>query len=241
MNNITVFTYTHDNHIDLWEPYLDSLDKYFPKVNSVVIANKDYEDYGRHKFYSYDDTKNYCEEYARCLEDHIDTKYFIYMQEDFILYNTVNLEAINRYIKFLEQNTFSFVRLIRCGDVTDTRVVDDLYHITESNKPHTSVNSFSMQPTIWNKEKFIQLYRLTKNDRFGEYGFTENMNRLNIRGVYAYNGEPIRKNSQHHDSSVFPYIATAVVKGKWNVSEYDKELQSIFEKYEINPFDRGLR
>jgi len=237
---ITLFTYTHTNCMDLWEPYLDSLDKFLPEFPSVVISNEDYEDHGRHRFQPYDDTKNYCEEYVRCLKENVDTDYFIYMQEDFILYDRPNVEALKRYVSFLQNSSCSFVRLIRCGNVSNTRVTDDLYWITEPENNHAFENCFSMQPTIWNKNKFIQLYETTKRNRFGESGFIENMNRLKIHGAYAYNGEPIRKNSLHYDSSVFPYTATAIVKGKWNVSEYDVELESIFSRYEIDPSHRGV-
>jgi hypothetical protein len=228
--------------MDVWEPYLDSLDKYIPAVPSVVMVNEDYEDHGRHKFCLYDETKNYCDEYIRCLTETVSTKYFLYMQEDFILYDHVDTKALQRYTEFLDAGSCSFVRLIRCGDVTQTCVADDLYWITEPSSSHASVNSFSMQPTIWNTERFIELYRATKKQRFGESAsFAENMNRLSISGVYAYNGEPMRKNSQHYDSSVFPYIATAVVGGRWNITEYSDELRLIFEKYEINPNARGIR
>ena len=239
--NLTLFTYTHRNCADLWEPYLDSLDQYASQIPSVVITNEEYEDYGRHKFRSYDETKNYCEEYVRCLRDSVETKYFIYMQEDFILYGDVNKQALQRYVHFLDEGSCSFVRLIRCGDVSHCCIVDDLYWIMDPSKPQTSLTSFSMQPTIWNKEKFIELYEATKRAQFGEQGFTENMSRLDIRGAYAYNEEPMRKNSEHYDTSVFPYIATAVVRGKWNMLEYSKELSVVFQKYNIDPYNRGIR
>ena len=44
----------------------------------------------------------------------------------------------------------------------------------------------------------------------------------------------------HFNSHSYPYIATAVVKGKWNHSEYSKELDIVFHKYDINPFERGI-
>ena len=44
----------------------------------------------------------------------------------------------------------------------------------------------------------------------------------------------------HYDSLVFPYIATAINKGKWNYNEYQKELDIFFTEYEINPFERGI-
>jgi len=242
MSNLTFLTYTHENCMDVWEPYLDSLDIYASEIPSVVIANKDYEDYGRHKFYAYDDTKNYCDEYVRCLRENVHTKYFIYMQEDFILYDHVNMSALNRYVNFLDEGTSSFVRLIRCGDVSTVNIKDDLYWVTQPTQNHASVNCFSMQPTIWNTQHFINLYEAARCDRFGEFpAYSQTMNRMGIRGAYVYNNEPMRKHSCHYDTSVFPYIATAVVQRNWNMTEYSDELTPIFKKYNIDPYHRGIR
>ena len=41
-----------------------------------------------------------------------------------------------------------------------------------------------------------------------------------------YKGEN-KRGAHHYDSSVYPYIATAIVKGKWNVTEYKNELTNI--------------
>jgi hypothetical protein len=53
-------------------------------------------------------------------------------------------------------------------------------------------------------------------------------------------GNERRRGIYHNDSSVFPYIATAINKGKWNYSEYEKELNTLFNIYNINPFERGI-
>jgi len=56
--------------------------------------------------------------------------------------------------------------------------------------------------------------------------------------VYYYNGEP--KRGGHHDSSIYPYIATAVVKGKWNLSEYKNELLPLLNEHNIVIENRGI-
>ena len=43
----------------------------------------------------------------------------------------------------------------------------------------------------------------------------------------------------HWDSKTFPYIATAIVKGKWNLSEYKQELGMILSSYKIDLGARG--
>jgi len=239
MKNITLFTYTHTNCKDLWEPYLDSLDENFPEVESVVAANELYEDCGRHRFCAYNDDENYCNEIVRCLREQVHTDFFIYMQEDFFLLSKPNVLALNRYTEFLSQSTASFVRLIKCGDVTNIPVKDDLYWVTNPGTPHVSMTAYSMQPTLWKKTDFIKLYLKAGCQKFKENPrYISALNETNMNGGYAYNGEPLR-GQNHHDSNVFPYVATAIVRGKWNTLEYPKEMKVLFDRYNIDPSTRG--
>lgn len=162
------------------------------------------------------------------------------MQEDFILYDFVNIEEIKRCVKFLENSNLSYIRLIKCGDVTNIKVNENLYLVSKDGLSNCSINSFSMQPTIWKKKDFINLYLTCNSDKFGEnYNYTFSLNRLNMNGCYYYNEEPAR--GGHHDSSIFPYIATAIVKKKWNYSEYPGELDLLFKEYSIDKNLRGCR
>lgn len=54
-----------------------------------------------------------------------------------------------------------------------------------------------------------------------------------------FENEP-KRGLYHWDSFCFPYIATAIVKGKWNFLEYSKELSILLEKYNINKNIRGV-
>jgi hypothetical protein len=40
---------------------------------------------------------------------------------------------------------------------------------------------------------------------------------------------------------VYPYIATAIIKGKWNLSEYPIELGDLLSEYKIDKSIRGVR
>ena len=43
----------------------------------------------------------------------------------------------------------------------------------------------------------------------------------------------------HYDSKIFPYIATALIKGKWNTSQYGSELNEIAKEYNLDFKVRG--
>jgi len=45
-----------------------------------------------------------------------------------------------------------------------------------------------------------------------------------------------KRGQSHYDSNIYPYFATAIVKGSWNLKEYNEELTEIFKTYEANSF-----
>lgn len=232
-----LFTYTHSNCKDIWLSYYSRLQTYASRLLIYTMVNNiDNFCYGN-KSILYNDSLPYYLEFIRCLES-IEEDYFIYMQEDFILYDYVNIEEINRCLSFLKNSDLSFARLLKCGHVTNKKVENKLYLISTSSAGHYSENCFSMQPTIWKKKDFISLYNTCKSHKFGEHwGYTEAMNSLKLNGVYYYDNEKPR--GGHFDSSIFPYIATAIIKGKWNFTQYQKELQDIFYEFKIDKSTRG--
>jgi hypothetical protein len=241
--NLSFCTYTHSNCKDVWNPYFARLEKHAEGIKNYMLNNTSEPSSENHNFIQYDDNKNYAQEFVRCLEE-VKTDYIIYMQEDFILYSDVQKDLLQEYIDVLENDkSISYIRLIRCGDVTTTSYQENrtLYYICDPGVQNNSINSFSMQPTIWRKEDFIKLYTLTNAEKFGEsWEYTQAMNKLNINGLYSYQGEN-KRGANHYDSSVFPYIATAIVKGKWNFSEYTSELVHLFNEFKIDYKKRGCR
>ena len=99
---------------------------------------------------------------------------------------------------------------------------------------------FSIQPSIWKKEVLISILKKNLNVDIWtlEYRSQKVVKKLKIKiGVLAGNCK--QRGSYHCDSEYYPYIATALFKGKWVISEYEKELNTLFEKYHIDPLIRG--
>ncbi len=53
-------------------------------------------------------------------------------------------------------------------------------------------------------------------------------------GYTYFRGDEKLRGQAHYDSLIFPFIATAIVKGKWNNLEYASELWSLFDEYNVN-------
>ena len=61
---------------------------------------------------------------------------------------------------------------------------------------------------------------------------------MNMQGLFCYYGED-KRGLYHYDSKVFPHISTALVKGRWNMSEYPQEMTELIKEYKINIMNRG--
>jgi hypothetical protein len=166
----------------------------------------------------------------------IEDDYFIYNQEDFILYDKVKTNILFEIRDFLRLNPqYSFVRLIKSGqNLSTNEIKKNLYLVGDESFPQ-----YSMQATIWNKESFITLYENTQQEKWFEcQSYEDSCKTLKIKGLYYYSNEP--KRGGHFDSSIYPYIATAVVKGKWNLSEYSNELYPLLMDNNIDLNTRGI-
>ena len=56
---------------------------------------------------------------------------------------------------------------------------------------------------------------------------------------YSFAGTERKRGLFHWDSDIYPAICTAIFKGKWTMTEYHRELNQMFETYNINPRERG--
>lgn len=217
VTDMIIATYTHSNVFDVVPSYISRLKKYCPFKN-IFLTNKIMPN---EVCFVYDDNKPFSEEYVRFLE-RLDNEFVIFSQEDQILYATIDNESITDIVKFLQETEFHYCRLIRQQE-SKIMIYKDKYFLSD--------DKFSMQPTIWKRESLISLMKsVTVEKIFQEPQFDGVMK--NFKGLYYYSGE-CKRGLNHYDSSIWPYIATAIVKGKWNFSEYPNELGELFSEYNI--------
>ena len=241
MLDFAIITYTTSKYSDVWPMYFGQLSLHKSGIKSYVFSDdssKNIWNYSDHNLISYNDSDPYWIQYLKCLDD-VSEKYIIYAQEDFILFSDIASERIQKYVCFLNNSSYDYVRLIRCGYQTplDRHVKDDIYEVhMESN------DAFSMQATLWKKESLRKLYEHVKSQKWLE---SESWNigarKLGIKGTMIYNGEKKVPNSGHYDSIIYPYVCTAINKGKWSVDQYPEIMKSMFAKYNVDPKIRGIR
>jgi hypothetical protein len=197
------------------------------------ITNQLIPNFPEESQYVYNDNDNYSDVWIAVLNK-INTDYFIYLQEDFILYDNVKIHKLNEYTEVLKNSDYSFVRLIKSGEVNQ-KITDTLFEISPTN-----VFIFAMQTTIWKTKDYIDILQNVHEEKWLETPrYMEYMSKNNIKGLSHYDNEP-KRGGNHYDSNVYPYIATALVKGKWIMSEYQIELSPILIKYNIDLKIRGI-
>ena len=246
ITELTWITHTHTEYYDVCKIYDGEMPEYlcgenfwnnhYYLINKEQQLNKEKYKLSGNFFY-YDSRLPYPIRLINILSN-IKSEIIVLDHEDMILYNHANLDKINLAIKYIIDQKLDSVRFIKNKNANyiplDNHNVIDL--IDKKSKW-----IFSIQPSIWRKDALIDI--LIKNINADlwqlEYRSQKVLRKLDIKiGVLA--GSLKKRGSYHYDSEYYPYIATALFKGKWTTSEYPKELEILFQKYKINPFERGV-
>lgn len=230
LNNMVLVIYTHTDMQDIWTPFFDRMKEYMSQYKTYIFVNKDSdlipEEYIK---IFYDDSKKYTERLTSCI-NHVKEDVILFTHEDMILYSTPDYDLLQKYEEYILNEKANGIKLIATTPNTFQKSeLDDTLVTSEYSK-------FSIQPTIIKRQTF---YNLFENKSFNIWEFEDNINANDLHFM-AFKGYEKKRGIFHYDSLVYPYIATAINKGKWNLTEYQPELNIIFEKYNINPFDRGI-
>jgi hypothetical protein len=238
MKNNTLIVYSHSSYSDVWVPFFAQSELFLKNYKKVIFTDKkptNIPDDWNYITYSNDMT--YSQRMAHCLSK-IDTDLFFYHHEDMFLYEKPNLELLTEYENLILNSDIDFIRLLRS---TDHPMFSYGKYKTLFPIPDYSQYYFSVQPTICKTSKILKVFQETHINHLREFEIKvqKACKKNNIKGLFHYDNEN-KRGLSHYDSNVYPYIATAVVKGKWNFKEYKKELIDILSKLNIDYSKRGI-
>jgi hypothetical protein len=227
--NVPIVVYTHTDMKDIWPMFFGQLKKYVGDTKVYVAVNEDDTQISDYIRIIYDDKKEYTERWKEIL-DKIEEETFMFMHEDMILFDKLNFQLLEKYIGYVSNEVVDSVKLILAGSEFEQSSIDSTLVTNEYSK-------FSIQPTITRKDIFKE--KVNSVSSLNIWQFEEAISITGKDFMVKIGGER-KRGIYHYDSLVFPYIATAINKGKWNLNEYTKELNPMFEEYNINPFERGI-
>ena len=233
--NLPIVVYSHSDYSDLWIPFFEGVKRYYHGCKIYFLIDKPNETF-KEKYnlieVIYDDSEKYSNRLISCLEN-IEDDFFIYLHEDMLIYDHVDVPQLNKIFNFIKtNNNYKFVRLLKSGVNSNLPVSDNLYRLGEMDF------LFSITPTIWDKEYLEGVLNDHKDLSIWDLEIyaDRTLREKQEHGLYWYNNEDSR--GGHFDSSIFPHMATAIFKGKWNM-EYRSELSRIFDEFSIDKNIRG--
>jgi hypothetical protein len=229
--------------------FFGQIDKYFPSdIPRYIFAEEKTVGQAREAWWpenwclvEYEDSLSYNKRVASCL-DAISTEheYCIFHHEDMPLYDKPDLNFISSKIKLMEKDSIDYIKLIKGGNLNGPEQKygeeEGLYYMPKNGDCY-----FSVQPCLAKINSLFELYKNCDVNKIHEFEPKAHLISIAMdhKNLYCYNNES-KRGANHWDSSVYPYIATAIVKGKWNYSEYDKELTELHKVYSIDKNVRGL-
>lgn len=241
MKDILYTVYTHTDCMDVWPIFFGQTDKHVcESMDKAIFVNKVDENIDRlipaeYEVYLYDDTMTYTERVLSCLES-IRHDYILFHHEDMFLYESPDWSKIKSYVKYMEDNGYDSVRLIKSGEMNGEKLTEDLVDLPES-----TMFNFVLQPTIIRTNKMVELFSRSKKTNIWDFEVDVQRVCRDIKLKSCYADTSTKKIGGHYESGVYPYIATGIVKGKWNYSEYPEVLDKISNLYDIDMSFRGVR
>ena len=227
--SIPLVVYTHTDMKDVWPMFFGQLKKYIGDTKVYVAVNEDDTQISDMIRIIYDDSKPYTERWKQILPQ-IEEETIMFMHEDMILFDSINFELLEKYVGYVNEGLVNSVKLILAGDAVSISPIDNTLVQNEFAR-------FSIQPTIFKKKLLNDLVELHSNKNIWEFEQSIDIKQTDFMVKL---GNEKKRGIYHYDSLVFPYICTAINKGKWNMSEYQIELDKMFNEYGVIPFERGI-
>lgn len=224
-----ILLYTNSAYSWVWPYWVKQTNKYHYFDDRLVLVDADTDstlskaDFALTDYLYYKNSDSYKDRILGCLKQlYSRDRVVLFMHEDMFLYETPNHSKLEEFYAIVKSNKADVIKLIRAEDFA---VKSELHENLYLNPPNLR---FAIQPSIIKIGKLIEVFESCNGSTIWELesGMFVSQAVNPLKSFYCYNGES-KRGSSHYDSNIYPYIATAVVKGKWNTKEYPVELNKI--------------
>jgi hypothetical protein len=240
--------YTHTDYSDCWPIYFGQVEKVGNVFtdNYIFVNKQDDRIPGYFTQIHYDDSQPYTDRLLNCFKK-ISNQIVFFEHEDMFLYDAPEVTQLINYSRLIKNtpaddfrlNKFDAIKMIRGGRFISRKVrvrgVKDLSAISRLSRW-----IFSIQPTFWSRKSLISLLEIHQGSGIWDFELRAQRTIRKPKFRVAMVVENSKKRGEHHyDSRIYPYIATGIVKGKWNSLEYKRELMELSSEYGVDLAIRG--
>ena len=231
-----ILVYTHSDYSWVWKYWHKQTDKFLQNFDKICLSNSNSSFRDDYLVIKYNDGLTYKNRVLSCLNDIDDNEIVLFCHEDMFLYKKPNFEIIDEYINLIKNDNCELIKLIRAFENLDKS------NLHEKLFKNPDKQLFSIQPTIIKIKTLKHIYKTVPGENIWE--FEANTSKKYLKDIISLCSfdlnEDKKRGKFHYDSFVYPYICTAVIKGKWNFKEYKKELFEIFYNKRFNIFSYYL-
>ena len=231
-----ILVYTHSDYSWVWKYWHQQTDKFLQDFDKICLLNSNSSFRDDYLAIKYNDELTYKNRVLSCLNDIDDNEIVLFCHEDMFLYKKPNFEIIDEYINLIKNDNCELIKLIRAFENLDKS------NLHEKLFKNPDKQLFSIQPTLIKVKTLKHIYKTVPGENIWEFEANTSKKYLkDLISLCSFDPDVDKKRGKfHYDSSVYPYICTAVIKGKWNFKEYKKELFEIFYNKKFNFFSYYL-
>lgn len=238
-DKICHLTFSHTDCSDVWKLYFPQMRAYFSVgMDHFIAVNQAHPELPKTVTpLIYEEGQPYPQRLLTCLEVLEGREFVFFDHEDMFLYDEPDYQKLAKYYDLMNSGQFDHIRLIKGGDCQYEPVpaCPTLYSLSLKSKW-----IFSIQPSFWRRSVLMDVLKANLKGNVWELEVNSQkvVRKMGLNAAFSYRSGK-RRGLHHFDNNVYPYVATAIGKGKWNLGEYGVELEPLLEQYQIDPTRRG--
>ena len=237
---IPLVFYTHSDYSDVWAPLFAQTEKYMAGYKKYLFTDNSTKELNNGwTVVKYDDSLSYQERVVHCLKQ-IEEDVILFHHEDMFLYDSPKENKLREIISLVKSEEIHIVKLARASYDEHYPLLNNTSHPNIYENPPDL--KFAIQPSICNKKKLIEIYQKTYGSNIWEFESNSSMicDYLGIKTGMTWEENDNKRGMFHWDSGIYPYFATAIVKGKWYLSDYGDTLKKVLDENKIDVNTRGI-
>lgn len=220
MRNLAVVVSSCDAFRDCWEPFLYSLDTYWPDCTWPVymVSNEQAMPHDKVKFIRVGDDRGWASNLKLALQQ-VETEYILYLQEDYFLNRRVKTEVLREQLEYCRAERVDYLRLT--PPFFDAHIVAGSdYAVSPPSAPYR----LCLQAALWKKDTLDKLLI----PGFNAWQFEREIESFIRKQQWEVNSRVLL--SLHYPEKGFYYVPdTAVHKGMWSQNGVDFLISHGFE------------
>jgi hypothetical protein len=226
---IPIILYTHSEYSFIWNATISLLQKYATGYEIYWFSDSLVNYVLPQNFIVciYDPKLNWSLRLKKYINT-INSDYFIYLQEDWLLIDTIDNGKVAYLVNYMKDNAIDFMMSYIRKEATF--IEKSIYEGYEFFK----IKGHFFQPAIWNKKLFMKILDLDISLKNYEEDIVNNI----TENAKCYSIIYTITNDVSIPTLYFPHMH-AINKGKWTFIKYPC-LKALIEEYDIDTSSRGI-